>query len=71
MLGRAVTSGRSDDNAEVIVRRIEEYNAKTAPVATYYDLYNKLEKIRGDHSIDETFRTLSRQIDKHLLPVTS
>lgn len=69
MLGRAAVSGRSDDNAEVIVKRIEEYRNKTAPVAQYYDAQGKLEAIRGDHTIEETFRALTRQIDKHLLPV--
>jgi adenylate kinase len=69
MLGRAATSGRADDNAEVIVRRIKEYAEKTAPVAKYYDMQGKLELIRGDQSIEEIFRSLSRQIDKYLLPV--
>lgn len=69
MIGRGATSGRSDDQAEVIVRRIEEYKHKTAPVAQYYDMQGKLETIRGDHSVEDTFKALSRQIDKHLLPV--
>ena len=69
MIGRGATSGRTDDTAEVITRRIDEYRSKTAPVAEYYDLQRKLEVIRGDQGIDETFRSLSRQIDKHLLPV--
>jgi adenylate kinase len=69
MLGRAATSGRSDDNAEVIARRIVEYKNKTFPVAQYYDAQGKLEVIRGDLSIDDTFRALGREIDKHLLPV--
>jgi adenylate kinase len=69
MLGRGAISGRADDNAEVIVRRIKEYTEKTAPVAQYYDAQSKLELIRGDQGIEETFRSLSRQIDKYLLPV--
>jgi adenylate kinase len=69
MIGRGATSGRTDDTADVITRRIEEYKSKTAPVAEYYDLQGKLEVIRGDQGIEETFRSLSRQIDKHLLPV--
>ena len=70
MIGRGATSGRSDDTKEIIIRRIEEYSSKTAPVAEYYDTQGKLEVIRGDYSIDETFHALTRQIDKHLLPVT-
>jgi adenylate kinase len=69
MIGRGATSGRSDDNPETITRRIEEYLSKTAPVAEYYDGQGKLEVIRGDYSIDETFLALMKQIDKYLLPV--
>jgi adenylate kinase len=69
MIGRGATSGRSDDNAEIIARRIVEYKEKTFPVAQYYDMQGKLEVIRGDLSIEDTFRALSREIDKHLLPV--
>lgn len=70
MLGRAATSGRSDDQADVIIRRIQEYRDKTAPVAQYYDAQGKLEAVRGDYSIEETFQALSRQIEKFLLPVS-
>ncbi len=69
MIARGATSGRSDDNAEVIIRRVAEYRSKTAPVAEYYNAQGKLEAIRGDYSIDETFVALTKQIDKHLLPV--
>jgi adenylate kinase len=70
MIGRAATSGRSDDQADVIIRRIHEYREKTAPVAQYYDAQGKLEAIRGDYSIEETFVALSKQIEKYLLPVS-
>ncbi len=70
MIGRGATSGRSDDNVEVIARRIEEYKEKTYPVAQYYDEQGKLAVIRGDLSIEETFRALGKEIEKHLLPVS-
>lgn len=69
LLGRGQTSGRSDDNEEVIVKRIKEYRAKTEPVASYYDTFGKLEVIPGNHTIDETFKLLSKHISKYLLPV--
>ncbi|XZF13324.1 adenylate kinase [Chitinophagaceae bacterium MMS25-I14] len=68
MIGRAATSGRSDDNEEVIVKRIKEYHAKTAIVENYYESFGKVERIKGDGSIEETFKLLSRQIEKYLLP---
>jgi adenylate kinase len=69
LLGRGETSGRSDDNEEVIVKRIKEYNLKTQPVANYYNAHGKLEHVTGDHTIAETFKTLSKHINKYLLPV--
>jgi len=69
LLGRGQTSGRSDDNEEIIAKRIKEYKAKTEPVADYYDAYGKLEMIPGNHSVEETFKLIARNINKYLLPV--
>jgi len=69
LLGRAAASGRSDDTEEVIVKRLKEYHAKTAAVESYYDTFGKVERIKGDGNIEETFRLLSREIDKYLMPV--
>jgi adenylate kinase len=69
LLGRGVTSGRSDDNDESIKKRMLEYQSKTTPVAEYYNAFGKLEQIKGDNSVEETFKILSREIDKYLLPV--
>jgi adenylate kinase len=69
LVGRGVTSGRSDDNEEVIAKRIKEYYSKTEPVAGYYNGFGKLERIKGDGNIADTFKLLAREIDKYLLPV--
>jgi adenylate kinase len=68
LLGRGVTSGRSDDTEEVIAKRIKEYYLKTEPVAGYYAQQGKVERIKGDHDEKETFRLLQKQIDKYLMP---
>lgn len=68
LLGRGAISGRSDDNEDVIAKRIKEYYAKTEPVADHYNAQSKLERIKGDNSIDETFVLLTKEIDKYLLP---
>jgi len=68
LLGRGETSGRSDDNETIITERIKEYHAKTSAVSAHYAAHNKLEHIKGDGSIDDTFKLLSKQIDKYLLP---
>ncbi len=68
LMGRGATSGRSDDNEEVIGKRIKEYHSKTAAVADHYDAQGKLERVKGDGNIEETFKLLTREIDKYLLP---
>ena len=69
LVGRGVTSGRSDDTEEIITKRIKEYHSKTQPVASYYDSYGKLETVTGNHPIEETFKLLSKNLNKYLLPV--
>jgi adenylate kinase len=68
MLRRAETSGRSDDNEETIVKRIKEYHTKTTAVESYYEASGKVEHIKGDGSVEDTFKLLSKQIEKFLLP---
>lgn len=70
LLSRGETSGRSDDNEEIITKRIKEYNSKTQPVASYYHSLGKLERINGEHPIPETFKLLAKHINKYLLPVS-
>jgi adenylate kinase len=70
LVNRGVTSGRSDDTEEVITARIKEYHLKTEPVARYYNEHGKLERIAGHLPVAETFKTLAKNINKYLLPVT-
>lgn len=69
LVGRGETSGRSDDNEEIIAKRIKEYYSKTQPVASYYHDFGKLERVTGDQSVADTFKILSKHINKYLLPV--
>ncbi|WP_217605271.1 adenylate kinase [Chitinophaga sp. GbtcB8] len=65
LLNRGLTSGRSDDASEEIVKaRIVEYHNKTAPVADHYAKYGKFKKIKGNGSIEEIFSLLSKEIDE-------
>lgn len=66
LLNRGLTSGRSDDtNEEVIRARITEYRNKTSVVADYYKQFDKLAEIKGEGSIDDIFAALSKEIDSH------
>ena len=65
LLNRGLTSGRSDDtNEEVIRARIGEYNKKTSAVADYYRTFDKVVGIKGEGSVEEIFRALSGEIEK-------
>jgi adenylate kinase len=67
ILLRGAESGRADDADEAVIRnRIEVYNAQTAVVAGYYRSQGKYAAIDGSRSIDDTFASLCREIDKLL-----
>lgn len=64
LLKRGVTSGRSDDNNESVIRaRIAEYNNKTAAVADYYKRFDKVVTVKGEGNIEEIFEGLCKEID--------
>ena len=67
LLNRGLSSGRSDDTNETVIRaRIEEYLNKTAAVAGHYQAQNRFAELQGEGSIDEIFGRISAEIDKHL-----
>lgn len=67
LVKRGATSGRSDDNNEVVIRaRITEYHNKTTAVADYYQQFGKVVMIEGEGSIDEIFEALCDQIEKRI-----
>lgn len=67
LMKRGETSGRSDDNNEMVIRqRFEVYKRETEPVAHYYEAHGKLEKIRGEGSVDDIFSALDGCIAKEM-----
>lgn len=64
IMGRGKDSGRSDDSdPDIIRKRIDEYNAKTAPLIEYYQAQNKFTPIAGLGTIDDIFNLLCKHID--------
>lgn len=64
LLSRGKESGRPDDaNVDIIRKRIQEYNNKTAPVADFYKSQGKYSSINGIGSIDEIFSSINKEID--------
>jgi adenylate kinase len=67
LLNRGLTSGRSDDTNESVIRaRITEYRNKTTVVADYYRQFDKVVNVPGEGSVDEIFGSLCSEIDKRL-----
>ena len=67
LLQRGLTSGRSDDTNEEIIRaRIAEYHKKTSIVADYYKQFDKVKNIKGEGSVDEIFNALCHEVDKYI-----
>lgn len=62
--GRARESGgeRSDDNAEILKKRLAVYHDQTAPLLPYYEAQNRLKVVDGMLSID----AVSEEIKKAL-----
>ncbi|WP_407523881.1 adenylate kinase [Lacibacter sp. MH-610] len=67
LLNRGLTSGRSDDTNEDVIRaRITEYKNKTSIVADYYKQFDKFTEVKGEGSIDDIFNALCKEIDSHM-----
>ena len=63
LLNRGKTSGRADDNAETIRKRLEVYHAQTAPLAAWYAAEGKLHAIKGYGALEEINAALCEVID--------
>jgi adenylate kinase len=67
LLNRGLTSGRSDDAGESVVRaRITEYHNKTAAVAAHYAKSNKVVAVEGEGTVDSIFASLATEIDERI-----
>jgi adenylate kinase len=64
LMNRGIESGRSDDNEEIIVKRINEYHNKTAPVADFYKHLGKLVEVKGEGDVDTIFNSLCYEINQ-------
>lgn len=65
LLNRGLTSGRTDDVNESIIRaRIDEYHKKTSAVADHYRVFDKVVEVKGEGSVDEIFDALCGEIEK-------
>jgi UMP-CMP kinase len=55
LLGRALTSGREDDNEETIKNRIQVFFDNTTPTLYLYNIFGKVFKIDAIGSINAVY----------------
>lgn len=55
---------RTDDDASVLQKRLAEFNAKTQPLADYYQKAGKLQRIDGNRDREAVFADISKLIEQ-------
>lgn len=68
LIDRGKVSGRSDDNIEVIERRLLEYEQKTLPLVDFYKDRSKFIPINGVGTIVDITERLDKAVNKVLKP---
>ena len=60
--GRAKAEGRADDSPDAVRKRLEVYDASTAPVIDYYRQHGQLTVVDGVGSLDAVFTRILEAI---------
>ncbi len=64
LINRGKTSGRADDNAETIKKRLDVYHSQTAPLIAWYEKEGKRHAVKGYGALEEINAALCAEIDK-------
>ena len=64
LIKRGQISGRSDDNAETIQKRLAVYHQQTEPLMQWYEKEGICHQVKGLGTIDEIFGRISQVIDQ-------
>ncbi|KAL3872035.1 hypothetical protein ACJMK2_040004 [Sinanodonta woodiana] len=63
LLGRALSSGRVDDNEETIKKRLVTFHNITTPVIDYYEKQGKVKKVSAEAGPNEVFEEVMKIFD--------
>lgn len=63
LIKRGIDSGRTDDNAETIAKRLDVYHSQTAPLVQWYQAEGMHHSINGSGSVDSIFNDITQVID--------
>ncbi|XP_021354677.1 uncharacterized protein LOC110451142 isoform X2 [Mizuhopecten yessoensis] len=64
LLGRALTSGRVDDNEETIKKRLTTFHDITTPVIDYFTQHDKVKKVSAERHVDEVYGDVKTIFDE-------
>ncbi len=67
LLKRGTTSGRADDNATVVQKRLQTYMEKTMPVVEYYRKKGLLREVDSNVGNADDVYTITRPLFEHVL----
>lgn len=67
LTSRGITSGRSDDNIESIVKRFAVFKEQSYPVIEYYQRKNKVERVSCMNSVDGVYKETREIIERMVL----
>lgn len=63
LIKRGIASGRSDDNAETIAKRLEVYRKQTEPLKKFYQAQKAYNPIQGSGDIEQIFNDITAVVD--------
>ena len=63
LLERSKTSGRVDDNEEVIKARFKTYMDSTMPIIKKFEEEGKVIEIDASHTVDEVFSEIEERLE--------
>jgi len=66
LMGRAIGSGRSDDDSNIILHRIEVYKQQTFPLIEYYKKQGKLVAVNGMATVDQVYVKITKAMDFYI-----
>lgn len=66
LMGRGADSGRTDDESEIILHRIEVYKQQTFPLIDYYKQQGKLVAINGLAQVDQVYLKITKALNFYI-----
>jgi adenylate kinase len=65
LLSRSIERDRSDDEPEILQRRLDLYEERTMPILEYYEYRHKLLTINGDQSPEQVQQDILKVVNSH------